>query len=207
MKVVTMKGEPLDLTQFKPEDIDLDEVTISLVRQKRYAGRTNHAWSVAQHMTLCTAIADKLGADDNLIKACFLHDIEEGIIQDVIFPIKSSEFMTPEFENFSHEIRDKMMKYLGVTEYDESFVKDVDQIAYVMEVKALRPKAFKHVNASHDIVETTLKLMEVDGIGIPADLIMLSENEQFSLVRSLLDLFVKETHGDGKTKAKLLVVS
>lgn len=208
-KFISMTGKEIDTTNYSEENIEADEIILSLCRQLRYAGRTNHRWTIAQHMILCSAIADHLGANENHIRAAFLHDIEEGVIQDIVTPIKG-QYLCDDFRNDSDSVRATLMQYYNVNidQINWSFIHDVDQIAYVIECNALRPKTMSSVRSRLDpeIIEAAFRLMDTTGIGIPKDLLMMTEEQQYALISSMLEVFRTEIVGTAQQKVKLELV-
>ena len=87
MKTGTYTGRYVDLKNFKKEDIDLTDITISLSRQNRFNGHILVDWSVLKHSVFCSLIADALGDNNDMKKLMILHDIHETWYQDIANPI------------------------------------------------------------------------------------------------------------------------
>jgi hypothetical protein len=141
--LITFSGVEIDLMNFKPDHINLYDISISLARQNRYIGHTAIPWSVAHHLLLCATIADKLGMTTREIECCVLHDVEETWCQDVIYAIKKN-FMMVSYDTMCERISDTVYDFFGLRAYHRMRdVKDkvhmVDQIAYHFESKTLKP--------------------------------------------------------------------
>lgn len=88
-----LSGRRLDLADPAPVDVEIEDIAHGLARVARWNGQTDgaHAYSVAQHSLLVTAIlqARLPTAGTDLLQACLLHDAPEYVIGDLISPFKA----------------------------------------------------------------------------------------------------------------------
>lgn len=191
--VETYSGKVIDLEDVKPEDIDPIDIAVSLSRQRRYNGHTVIPWTVTQHSVLCSMIADKLNADANNIKACFLHDVEEYLIQDFIAPIKNSNMVnTTKYKDVSNKITKVVFDEFGCHNYNHSFVKTVDQLAYCFEWKAFKANSPLELNVDAETLSKFNWLLNTLKMGIPKDLVEMPEENQIQLMYEHLMVFKAE---------------
>jgi uncharacterized protein len=89
-----LSGRRLDLLDPSPADIEIEDIAHGLARVARWNGQTlgDHAFSVAQHALVVTAIAAALppAAEPRWLLAALLHDAPEYVIGDLISPFKAA---------------------------------------------------------------------------------------------------------------------
>lgn len=185
----TYSGRLLNLRYFSKDDIDLRDIAISLSRQRRYAGHTAVPWTVAQHITLCAAMADYMGCSDDDIKAVFLHDVEETWVQDIIFPMKRN-FMFGEYKTLSRDISNKVYDFFGLPGYlnnsDNRHLIDVfDQTAYIMEAFQMIPGFVHDQNLFHNDVNALVTELINKDFSIPQGLI---DHDEMSLAQDIFEI-------------------
>lgn len=190
--VETVSGKSIDLTDFKSEDIVIDDIALSLSRQRRYAGHTVIPWSVAQHSIFCSMIADKMGGDRMNIMACFLHDAEEYLMQDFIYPIKSSKLVNGSYKKTCDKVSKVIFDHFGCHNFNQEFVDTVDQLAYCFEHTAFRPNSKNGPQVSSKIMKAYDWLFDTIKMGIPKELIEMSEQQQGQLIYEHLMVFAAE---------------
>lgn len=84
----TMSGELFQLFGDSLDGITIEAVAFGLEREIRWGGQTLEAWSVAEH---CIAVAEVLrrdGAPPEMRLAGLMHDAEEGLLRDIMSPLK-----------------------------------------------------------------------------------------------------------------------
>ncbi len=86
MVIQTYLGKLVDLTQPDPLDIKLGNLSHQLSRICRFAGATEHHYSVAQHSLLVSML---MAPDPNSQLAGLLHDGAEALTGDFLGPIKA----------------------------------------------------------------------------------------------------------------------
>jgi 5'-deoxynucleotidase YfbR-like HD superfamily hydrolase len=88
-----LSGRRLDLLDPSPLDVEIEDIAHGLARVARWNGQTTgpHAFSVAQHVVLVEAVAQKtapkLTPQERLM--VLLHDAPEYVIGDMISPFKA----------------------------------------------------------------------------------------------------------------------
>lgn len=192
----TYTGRHINLRNFSKEDIDLRDIAVSLSRQRRYAGHTAVPWTVAQHITLCAAMADIMGCSDEDIKAVFLHDVEETWVQDVIFPIKSN-LMLSEFKTLSRNISDEVYDFFGLEGYlnnanNRHLIKVFDMSAYIIEAFHMVPGFVHNQNLFDQDVNTLVTNLIENNFAIPQSLIDVDEMTMAQDVFEILNVFSAE---------------
>lgn len=81
--IYTASGKKFDLANLNPEQIDINDIALSLSNQCRFAGHTPRFYSVAEHSLL---VSDQL--PDELKLWGLLHDATECYISDIPSPVK-----------------------------------------------------------------------------------------------------------------------
>lgn len=192
MIINTITGKSINLYEFNSEDIDINDIAISLSRQRRYAGHTSMPWNVAQHLILCSGIANTLGYDEKTIRACFLHDIEETWVQDIIYPVKKN-FMVEDYEKICNQISNIIFEEFDALGHDKQKVKLVDELAYCFETFALRPNNLENEGFySEEVKEKFIWLKDKIGFKIDIALLKMTEEEQANLIMEFLTVFKAE---------------
>lgn len=87
--IQTRSGRMVNVLNFKPEDVDLDDIACSLSRQARFNGHTTEFYSVAQHCVHASKVAEQLGYIKPVQQWALLHDAAEAYIGDITSPIKA----------------------------------------------------------------------------------------------------------------------
>jgi len=176
----TFSGRIIDLEKFDGKrDIDIRDIAISLARQRRYAGHTAVPWTVGQHSILCATISMELGSPQDLIECCFLHDVEETYVQDVIHPIKRNYTMAS-YDDLSNRIAHEIYEFFGHADLRNSnleIIHAVDQAAFWLEAKTLIPQ-FKYLATNFDALtnDTIEKLIESD-YTLPRELLDMDDSQ------------------------------
>lgn len=86
--MVTFTGKrywPLDP---RPEDVSIEDIAHHLSLICRFGGACRTFYSVAQHSTLLSEVAEENEHDFEFIKWCLLHDAAEAYIGDMVRPLK-----------------------------------------------------------------------------------------------------------------------
>lgn len=76
-----------DVTAPQPRDVDLSFIFWRLHRIDRFSGHPM-ALSVAEHHKLCGVLADRSGHPPGVRRWARLHDAHEGVIGDIIRPVR-----------------------------------------------------------------------------------------------------------------------
>jgi hypothetical protein len=138
---------------FKPAESevpDLPDLALALGNQCRWGGHMRAHYSVAQHSVwvsrVCWLLADEFVAREvtsaereAAALAGLVHDIEEGVAQDLIRPVKYH--MGPEYVRLAREWREVIQRKLGIFEIVQPWkelVKLADDLALIVEDAELR---------------------------------------------------------------------
>ncbi len=101
-----LSGRRLDLLDPSPLDIEIEDIAHGLARVARWNGQTkgDHAFSVAQHCVLVTALVGQFdaGLDRQWRLAALLHDAPEYVIGDMISPFKAA--LGLDYKAFEHRL-------------------------------------------------------------------------------------------------------
>lgn len=81
-------GSKIDLDDPRPEQFTLEEIARGLASMPRFAGQTEHHYSVAQHSLLVEKMVCAESYVVALQRAALLHDASEAYMGDVPTPVK-----------------------------------------------------------------------------------------------------------------------
>ena len=84
------KGHYVDLNELSIEDIDIEDIEVSLNYIYRFNGhhKDHVPLTVAQHTLLCCILADMLFSDPKVFRGCLIHDFGEAYYGDITTPVK-----------------------------------------------------------------------------------------------------------------------
>ncbi len=156
--ITTFTGLKLNLTDPKPEQINIIDLAKGLAYQGHFSGQTPRFYSVAQHCLLvCDLIQERVdmaraGLDTmtgdvdwrnplGLLQCALLHDAPEYCLKDMVKPLKVS---LPDFVQIEKNMEAVIFEKFNV---DPKYMKDVkkfDNIAQRMQ--------FKDYNEKRDII-------------------------------------------------------
>ncbi len=85
----TTRGRALDLLAPVPDDVDLDEIALSLGHQCRYAGGVRRFYSVAEHCVLISRWLLTQGYSPECALGGLLHDAAEAYTGDITWPMQA----------------------------------------------------------------------------------------------------------------------
>ncbi|WNL50690.1 HD superfamily hydrolase [Ruegeria phage RpAliso] len=126
----------------RPEDcaFNIEDIATGLSRQCRFNGQfakfSDSIYAVTQHSILVDDIVNKLFEVREARPWAIAHDAMEGILGDIISPVK---FFCPEFSEIEDKGADLLRDYYAVP-YDDSIrdiVHKADILACAMEAEAL----------------------------------------------------------------------
>ena len=190
MHISTYTGRYINLGEFKTEDIDIRDISVSLSRIARYNGHSLTKWSVAQHMMLCGYIYHALfGKQGPVHHAVYIHDVEETWLQDILSPIKST-FMNDEYVKVRDDIDKKVYEFFNLTqtyEDNKELIHDIDMVALMVEKKSIYPG----LNMSYSDLTPSQKEM-FDSLGddfvIDEEFLNMTEEEIIDLTFKILNV-------------------
>jgi len=96
MKIITASHRHIDPVNLFIDEVDLNDIAISLSRICRYNGHTVHHYSVAQHCVLASYLVEEKDA-----LWALLHDAAEAYLGDIIAPVK---LLVPEFSKLEEMV-------------------------------------------------------------------------------------------------------
>lgn len=142
MKVYTRTSGVIDLSC--PKDIqrlslmDLEEGTVS-----RYRYGAQVPWTVYEHSLLVGGLAEKAGANNEIVAMCYMHDASEGLLGDMQKPIRDLMPKDSPWERAHAAINREIVRQLGVS-WEEGWeecpvVRFFDHRAFEIEVQLLIP--------------------------------------------------------------------
>ena len=151
--IMTVKGEYFDCFDYSPEDIDIEAIAHSLGNQARFNGHTTRVVSVAEHSLrvaeICLALARWRDLSPEIGRLLYflglMHDAEEGLLGDIVRPLK-----TPEQRVVGEGIQESIMRKMGrpipPPPAIEAIVKEADEIALAFEAYHWQPGAEDWIN-------------------------------------------------------------
>ena len=110
----TKSGVEVDLANFTPEMIKLEDIAHGLSNLCRYNGQTSMYYSVAEHCVLLCQYAHEQGYTPEVQAALLLHDGSEAYVGDVVYHLKRA---LPYFMEVEEKITSQIYLKYGV-EYD-----------------------------------------------------------------------------------------
>lgn len=104
-------GAYLDLSDPRPQHIELEDVARGLARTCRFAGHTRRFYSVAEHAVLVADYLEARGASV-VAQLCGLHhDDHEAFVGDVTRPLKA---MLPDYPALADRVQEAVEQALGI---------------------------------------------------------------------------------------------
>lgn len=100
MLMLTFTGRTVDLSNFRAEDINLEDIAHALAHLPRFGGHTLVPYSVAQHSLHVARHVRATHPDLELL--ALLHDASEAYLGDVIRPVK--ELIGPIYRSFEDKL-------------------------------------------------------------------------------------------------------
>lgn len=151
MKLETVTGRLIDLTNPDPTTIDIEDIAWGLSRIPRFAGHTItiQPYTVAQHSVFVADEVKSMELDGYIgsqrieleLKA-LLHDAAEAYMGDWPSPVKQIPEIRPIIKGIEARVMGAICESLGVspfTEEDEATIKVADRIAQKIEAHAFMP--------------------------------------------------------------------
>lgn len=138
-----LSGRRLDLLDPSPLDVEIVDIAHGLARVARWNGQTagEHAFSVAQHSLLVTAIFDAMEAeaDPARLLAALLHDAPEYVVGDMISPFKAT--LGPEYRQVEARVQGAVHLRFGLPARTPQpllkAIKKADSVAAYLEATRL----------------------------------------------------------------------
>ena len=137
-----LSGRRLDLLDPSPLDIEIEDIAHGLARVARWNGQTqgDHAFSVAQHCLLVTAVFSHTRRETSKLerRAALLHDAAEYVIGDMISPFKAA--LGLDYRAFENRLMAAVHIRFGLPPAEEALlveIKRADSVAAYLEATQL----------------------------------------------------------------------
>jgi hypothetical protein len=143
MQFSTYTGKIIDLANFIPEMVCLEDVAHHLTKICRFGGALdlNSHYSVAQHsIEILMYMYENGERDTKLLSVALLHDASEAYLGDVISPVKE---LIPQYKTLEKRILKVILeKYVGFyCPFMLKKIKDIDKRIVIDEAKTFHPKS------------------------------------------------------------------
>ena len=154
--IQTFTGKIFDLSDPKPENVDIVDIAHALGMLCRYCGHVKKFYSVAEHCVVMSRIVSPEAALDVL-----LHDSPEAYVTDISRPIKS---LLPNHAPMEARVLSAIYEYLELDLPSESIKKEIelaDLTLYLTEREQLMakpPKPWVCDDGRVEALPTTLPL-------------------------------------------------
>lgn len=136
--IITASGATVDLLEFTPEMVNLDDVAQSLSLTCRYNGHLPAFYSVAEHSVRVSQWLYAAGYDEEIQLTGLLHDAAEAYVGDMVRPLKKVPSIGNAFDSIEEGIAHAISSRLGgVFPYPQE-VHDADRAIYYWEVDTIR---------------------------------------------------------------------
>lgn len=150
--ICTASGKTISIANIATETIHIEDLAHSLSRICRFNGHVLEFYCVAAHSVHVSEFLQKKGHSPYVQLIGLLHDMAEGIIGDIISPIKD---LVPGIKELENIILDRAYQCLGIPKPDETttyIVKDADNQVFLAEKHYLL-----HSAAQTNVVEPVIK--------------------------------------------------
>lgn len=136
--IITSSGSTVDLLNFTPEMVSLEDIAQSLSLTCRYNGHIPSFYSVAEHSVRVSQWLYSAGHDEDVQLAGLLHDAAEAYVGDMVRPLKKVPAIGNPFEEIEDSIAGAIASSLGGTFPYPEEVHDADRAVYYWEVDSIR---------------------------------------------------------------------
>lgn len=116
--ILTYTGRHFDFRDPRPEIINIADIGKGLASESRFAGQTQHFYSVAQHSVLASEIVPPEFALEAL-----LHDAAEAYCKDIPTPLKA---MLPDYRAIEARVDAAIRRAFGLPEWISREVRQAD---------------------------------------------------------------------------------
>lgn len=183
----TYTGKAFDFNNISAENINVEDIFISLPRLNRYLGHTSRAYSVGEHTIHCLTMAKKLNYTTRELLLTLIHDFTEAYVGDCPAPLKA---LLPEFSVIEEKVELAICEHLEIeppTEEEKFKVKQIDLTMLIIEMKYITVHDYvsKWNNVDNYVVDEMID--EPDFILYP-DLVMSEKLQRLTLARELHSL-------------------
>ncbi len=127
--IKTFSGKHFYYDRINKDDIDINDIAVSLSNICRFAGHLSHFYSVAQHAVLCSQLVPQEFAFEAL-----MHDATEAYCQDIPAPLKR---LLPDYKQMEEKIDAVIREKYGLPPVMSTPVKYADLIMLATERRDL----------------------------------------------------------------------
>ncbi|HAH06661.1 MAG TPA: hypothetical protein DCM05_09075 [Elusimicrobia bacterium] len=129
--ILTHTGKHFDFMNIDPDEIDMQDIAVSLAREPRFGGHTEEFYSVAQHSVLASLIVPP-GYEFEAL----LHDATEAYCRDIPSPLKR---LLPDYQDMERKIDLAVRTRFNLPPEMSANVKLADKILLAAELRDLMP--------------------------------------------------------------------
>lgn len=134
----TFTGTKFYLTDPRPEDVFIEDISHALSMVCRFGGHTCRFYSVAQHSVYCQQVVEEWHPKDYLLHLhTLLHDASEAYLGDVVRPLK---LQMPDYQVYEAKMTAAIYVGLGLpepTDEQHAIIKRADNILLMTERRDL----------------------------------------------------------------------
>lgn len=127
--IKTFSGKHFYYDRINKDNIDINDIAVSLSNICRFAGHLSHFYSVAQHAVLCSQLVPQEFAFEAL-----MHDATEAYCQDIPAPLKR---LLPDYKRMEEKIDAVIREKYGLPPVMSTPVKYADLIMLATERRDL----------------------------------------------------------------------
>jgi uncharacterized protein len=106
--IQTASGKKFHFNSSHPEEVDIQDIAVTLSRMPRWVGHTADFMSVSQHCVLTSILVKELGGTPQEEMMGLLHDATEGYMCDIPKPLKN---LIPLFKEIEDKVWTKISKH------------------------------------------------------------------------------------------------
>lgn len=157
--IQTVSGIKFHYLSGSSREVVVEDMATALSRVPRWAGHTNHFYSVAQHSEWVSRRIEEVGGTKRQCLLGLVHDGTEAYMLDLPSPLK---VMIPEFKEFENKLWKKISRrFFGRVIPIDGIVKEIDRMALTTEARDLF--SFEPID---DWVNKAYRQMK-DGVKLP----------------------------------------
>lgn len=133
----TYSGRRVSVMNPSPEEIDINDIAVSIAKQCRFNGHCSSFYSVAEHCSRGAGLAYQMYGKE-VAKEFLLHDATEAYMGDLIRPVKR---MIPRFEEMEQRFWKAISSKFGLPYTHSREVHYLDNVMVVWEKENLLPNS------------------------------------------------------------------
>lgn len=132
-------GRLIDISNFREEDVDLDDIAHHLAKIQRFNGACpiGVTYSVGEHcINLVSSLSERY-AGFKILQEALLHDASEAYISDIVSPVKRA---LPEYIKLEDKIQTTIInKFLFISNDVMNIIGEYDKRILIDEVETIMP--------------------------------------------------------------------